>query len=218
MICAAPAQAKTIKSEIAIGSTSAGGGTVTIEGSVSSKRNACLAGRKVTFSVVNGGVTTKLQGDVSSRNGYAGGTGPGGFPEDAVAKLEPKRVGSGLRCSGDRTAASEQRRTPSARGGTIPGTFQFNNLSYAGGRIGATGRVNSVQRCTSKRRIETFPFDDGVSKKPLGYDISSRNGFWGTFAKSNSEGVGLRLTAKKISAGKRCGGDVYRYDPDPNRR
>ena len=111
---------------------------------------------------------------------------------------------------------SEQRATLGAPRATIPGTFQYNNLSYAGDEIGATGFVESSKRCVAKRRVETFPFDDGVSKPARGYDVSSRNGYWGTFADSNSQGVGLRLLPKVIGGGDRCGGDVFRYDPDPN--
>jgi len=216
-LCATPAHGKTIKSEVSISGVSAGGGTVSTQGKVASKRAACLSGRKIAFSVEVGGSTTPLQKDVSSRNGYAGGSGKGAtFPDDVIARLKPTRLSEKLRCSGDRTRMSEQRRALAARRDTIPGTFQYNNLSYAGSEIGATGFIESGKRCLAKRRVETFPFDDGVSKPARGYDISSRNGYWGTFADSNSQGVGLRLLKERIGGGDSCGGDVFRYDPDPN--
>ena len=216
-LCATPAHGKTIKSEVSTSGVSAGGGTVSVEGRVDSKRAACLRSRKVSFSIEVAGSTTPLQKDVSSRNGYAGGSGDGDtFPDDVIARLKPKQLGKNLRCSGDRTRMSEQRAALGAPRATIPGTFQYNNLSYAGDVIGATGFVVSGKRCVAKRTVETFPFDDGVSEPARGYDISSRNGYWGTFADSNSQGVGLRLLPKEIGGGDRCGGDVFRYDPDPN--
>ena len=195
----------------------AGGGIVSVRGQVDSKRAACLRSRKVAFSVEVAGSTTPLQKDVSSRNGYAGGSGEGStFPDDALARLKPKRLSKNLRCSGDRTRMSEQRAVFGASRATIPGTIQYNTLAYAGEEIGGSGFIDSTKRCVAKRRVETFPFDDGVSKPARAYDISSRNGYWGTFADSNSQGVGLRMSKKEIRGGDSCGGDVYRYDPDPN--
>lgn len=217
VLCAAPAHGKTIKSEVSLGGLSAGGGSVSVRGQVHSKRAACLRSRKIAFSVEVSGSTTPLQKDVSSRNGYAGGSAEGNtFPDDAVARLKPKRLSENLTCSGDRTRMSEQRAASGAPRATIPGTIQYYTLAYAGGEIGGSGYIDTSSRCAAKRRIETFPFDDGVSKPARGHDISSRNGYWGTFADSNSQGVGLRLTEKKAGGGDTCGGDVYKYDPDPN--
>jgi hypothetical protein len=215
ILCAAPAHAKTIKSEVMQGGVGAGSGTVTIEGHVESKRAACLRARKISFSIIDGGSTTLVGKDVSSRNGYAGAMGDGEFPDDTILRLQPKRLGESLKCSGDRTKMSDLRIARSAPREKIPGTFQYNGLAYAGGEIGAFGYVDSGKRCLAKRKVETFPFDDGVSKPARGHDISSRNGFWGTYAKSNSQGVGLRLKPKRIGGGDRCGGDVLRYDPAP---
>ena len=188
-----------------------------MRGRVDSQRAACLRARKVAFSVEIGGSTTPLQKDVSSRNGYVGGSGEGNtFPDDAVARLKPKRLSKELRCSGDRTRLSEQRAVLGAPRATIPGTIQYDTLAYAGEEIGGSGFIDTSRRCAAKRLVETFPFDDGVSKPARGYDISSRNGYWGTFADSNSQGVGLRLLKKEIGGGDSCGGDVLKYDPDPN--
>ena len=99
-------------------------------GRVDSKRAACLRSRKVAFSIEIAGSTSPLQKDVSSRNGYAGGSGEGStFPDDVIARLKPKQVSKKLRCSGDRTRMSEQRAALGAPRATIPGTFQYNNLS-----------------------------------------------------------------------------------------
>ena len=96
-LCATPAHGKTIKSEVSISGVSAGGGTVSVEGRVDSKRAVCLRGRKVAFSVEVAGSTTPLQKDVSSRNGYAGGSGEGNtFPDDVLARLKPKRLSKKL--------------------------------------------------------------------------------------------------------------------------
>ena len=62
-----------------------------------------------------------------------------------------------------------------------------------------------------------FDFDDGERGHRLrASDITSRNGWWGAFGDSNSEGVNLTLVKKRLGPGKLCGGGSYSYDPDPN--
>ncbi len=86
-------------------------------GRVDSKRAACLRSRKVAFSIEIAGSTSPLQKDVSSRNGYAGGSAEGStFPDDVLARLKPERLSKKLRCSGDRTRMSEQRAALVRRG------------------------------------------------------------------------------------------------------
>jgi hypothetical protein len=215
LVPAAGAEAKTIKSTVEVLGSSAGSGTVAANGDIESPRDRCLSKRVIRITAFVGEERVRLRTDVSSRNGYWGGDGAAtDFPDEIRARMKPKRLSKRARCAGDTDSSLNMRAQPRT---TFPGEIQYVTLAYAGGEVGGSGNIVSVRRCLAGRKLKVFDFDDGVrGKRVRASDVSSRNGYWGAFGPSDSEGVNLTLVKKRLGAGNRCAGKSYSYDPDPN--
>jgi hypothetical protein len=214
LVLPAGADGKTIKSTVDLSGASFGPDVISANGNILSERRPCLSRRKVQIFAVAGGEQLRISTDVSSLNGYWGGAAAGNGPDGFRARMKPKRISERKRCSGDRDSFFLRPR-PRARE-TVPGAIQYFMLAYAGDQVGGAGNVVSARRCLARRTLEVFDFDDGVRGKFRASDVSSRNGWWGAFGDSNSQGVRLKLAPKRLGSGDRCGGDTYSYDPDPN--
>jgi hypothetical protein len=156
-----------------------------------------------------------LRTDVSSLNGYWGGDGVSDPADGFQARMQPKRISKRKKCSGDRDSFLLPRAQPRT---TFPSQIQYFQLAYSGDQVGGAGNIESAKRrCLARRKLRVFDFDDGVRGSGVrASDVSSRNGWWGAFGDSNSEGVNLTLVKKRLGPGKLCGGESYSYDPDPN--
>jgi hypothetical protein len=216
-IGASPAHAAerraTIKSTVDLTGTSFSPGTAGANGSILSKRAACLSKRVVRITAILAGERMVLSTDVSSLNGYWGGDGASDPPDELRARMKPKRLSKRKRCSGDRDSLVLRRATARE---TIPSVLQYQQLAYAGDQVGGAGNIDSSRRCRARRTVKVFDFDDGVRGPLRARDVSSRNGWWGAFGPSTSQGVRLSLLPKRLGSGDRCGGDSISYDPDPD--
>jgi hypothetical protein len=211
---AAGAEARTIKSTVELTGGGYGSGFASAHGNILSKRSDCLSGRVVRITSVVDLKHVPLRTDVSSLNGYWGGDGVSDPADAFQARMKPKRISKRKRCSGDRDEYFLPRAQPRT---TFPSQIQYFQLAYAGGQVGGAGNIESVRRCLARRKVKVFDFDDDERGAKLrASDVSSRNGWWGAFGDSSSEGVNLTLAKKRLGPGKLCGGESYSYDPDPN--
>jgi hypothetical protein len=210
---ASEAHAATIKSTVDHTGTTFGPGFVGVRGNILSTRHACLSRRVVRMTALVAGERIQLSTDVSSLNGYWGGEGASGPPDEIRIRMKPKRLSKRRRCSGDRDSYIVREAQPRV---TSASELHYHALAYAGDQVGGAGHIESVRRCLSRRTVKVFDFDDGVRGRRRASDVSSRNGWWGAFGPSDSEGVKLALAPKRLGPNRRCGGDAIAYDPDPN--
>ena len=211
----AGAEARTFKSTVTANGASFGEDFASTNGIIESNRARCLRKRTVKINRVLDGKRLLLSTDRSSRNGYWGGSGETAYPDSFKIKLKPRRLSRKHRCGGD-TFIYEVGGMRAAARETFPGEIQYTILAYAGNEVGAAGNITSpATRCLSQRRLEVFDFDDLVRGPRRAFDVTSKNGYYGAFGDSTSQGVALVLKARQLRPGRRCGRAVYEYDPAP---